>query len=166
MSRSAVYSRRTNDGAGGFYRDAQRAINLFSFSPPGYKAGCGGIDAWLGAYGFVNMDAFVNALRNIGQNAVGYFFQLALKTMAPEIDGLLTDLSKTMNQLNQFQIGSCQAIKQYVGTTPDTRNMDMEQRAQVFGSALTGSYGSFFNAKKIPKPVRRTRRPPMTRHAP
>lgn len=148
---SAVYESQgqTTMALGGFsYRAPQRATNLFSFSPPGYKAGCGGIDAWLGAYGFVNMDAFVNALRNIGQNAVGYFFQLALKTMAPEIDGLLTDLSKTMNQLNQFQIGSCQAIKQYVGTTPDTRNMDMEQRAQVFGSALTGSYGSFFNAKE------------------
>lgn len=151
---SAVYESQgqTTMSLGGFaYRAPQRVTNLVSFSPPGYKAGCGGIDAWLGAYGFVNMDAFVNALRNIGQNAVGYFFQLALKTMAPEIDGLLTDLSKTMNQLNQFQIGSCQSIKQYVGTAPDTRNMDLEQRASVFGSALTGSYGSFFNAKEETK---------------
>ncbi|KAB2318965.1 hypothetical protein F8A86_11450 [Betaproteobacteria bacterium SCN1] len=147
---SAVYESQsqTTMSLGGFaYRAPQRATQFFSFSPPGYKAGCGGIDAWLGAYGFVNMDQFVAALRNIGQNAIGYFFQLALKTMAPEIDGLLTDLSKTMNGLNQFQISSCQAIKQFVGTTPDTRNMDMEQRAQVFGSALTGSYGSFFNAQ-------------------
>jgi len=68
--------------------------------------------------------------------------------MAPEIDGLLTDLSKTMNSLNQFQMNSCQMVKQFVGTAPDTRTMDMEQRAQVFGSALTGSYGSFFNAKQ------------------
>lgn len=151
---SAVYESQgqTTMSLGGFsYRAPQRATNLFSFSPPGYKAGCGGIDAWLGAYGFVNMDAFVAALRNIGQNAVGYFFQLALKTMAPEIDGLLTDLSKTMNQLNQFQMNSCQSIKQFVGTAPDTRNMDLEQRASVFGSALTGSYGSFFNAKEDTK---------------
>jgi conjugative transfer pilus assembly protein TraH len=140
---------QTTMSLGGFsYRAPQRATNLFSFSPPGYKAGCGGIDAWLGAYGFVNMDAFVAALRNIGQNAVGYFFQLALKTMAPEIDGLLTDLSKTMNGLNQLQLSSCQSMKQYVGTPPDTKNMDLEQRASVFGSALTGTYGSFFGAKE------------------
>lgn len=148
---SAVYESQsqTTMSLGGFaYRAPQRATQLFSFSPPGYKAGCGGIDAWLGAYGFVNMDAFVAALRNIGQNAIGYFFQLALKTMAPEIDGLLTDLSKTMNSLNEFQKSSCQMVKQFVGTTPDTRNMDLEQRAQVFGSALTGSYGSFFNARQ------------------
>lgn len=151
---SAVYESQsqTTMSLGGFaYRAPQRATQFFSFSPPGYKAGCGGIDAWLGAYGFVNMDAFVAALRNIGQNAVGYFFQLALKTMAPEIDGLLTDLSKTINELNQHQLNSCQMIKQYVGTVPDTRNMDMEQRAQVFGSSLTGSYGSFFNAENATK---------------
>ena len=50
---SAVYESQgqTTMALGGFsYRAPQRATNLFSFSPPGYKAGCGGIDAWLGAY--------------------------------------------------------------------------------------------------------------------
>jgi predicted amino acid-binding ACT domain protein len=39
-------------------------------------------------------------------------------------------------------------MKQFVGTPPDTRNMDLEQRASVFGSSLTGAYGSFFDAKE------------------
>ena len=132
---------------GGFsYRAPMRSTQLFAFSPPGYKAGCGGIDAWLGAYGFVNMDAFVNALRNIGQNAVGYFFQLALKTMAPEIDGLLTELSSKMQQLNQMQINNCQALKTHFSSSTDTRDMDFNQRAQSFGSAITGGFESMFNA--------------------
>ena len=59
---------------GGFsYRAPQRAFQPFSFSPPGYKDGCGGIDVYLGAYGFANKSQFIAALRNIGQNAVGYF---------------------------------------------------------------------------------------------
>jgi len=83
---SAVYESQgqTTMALGGFtYRAPQRATNLFSFSPPGYKAGCGGIDAWLGAYGFVNMDAFVNALRNIGQNAVATSSNLLSKPWHP-----------------------------------------------------------------------------------
>lgn len=139
---------QTTYSLGGFsYRAPQRSTQLFSFSPPGYKAGCGGIDAWLGAYGFVNKDAFVNMLRNIGQNAVGYFFQLALKTMAPEIDETLSKLSKTMQDLNSMQLNSCQALKTHFSSDVDTRGMDFNQRAQVFGSSITGGFESMFNAR-------------------
>jgi conjugative transfer pilus assembly protein TraH len=147
---SAIYSvqNQTVMSLGGFnYRAPQRDLHLFSFSGPGYKAGCGGIDAWLGAYGFANVDQFVAALRNIGQNAVGYFFKLALATMAPEIDKTITDISDQINKLNQFNIGSCEQVKKFVGTVPDTRNMDFEQRAAVFGSAITGQYGDYFGSK-------------------
>lgn len=149
-----VYQTQTQTvmSLGGFaYRAPQRNFQPFSFSPPGYKAGCGGIDAWLGAYGFANKDQFVAALRNIGQNAVGYFFKLALKTMAPEIDATIQSIADEINKLNQYQMSSCQAIKQFVGTTPDTRNMDFEERARTFGSAITGAYGDYFGAKEATK---------------
>lgn len=149
-----VYQTQTQTvmSLGGFaYRAPQRNFQPFSFSPPGYKAGCGGIDAWLGAYGFANKDQFVAALRNIGQNAVGYFFKLALKTMAPEIDATIQSIADEINKLNQYQMGSCQAIKQFVGTPPDTRNMDFEERARTFGSAITGAYGDYFGAKEATK---------------
>lgn len=151
---SDVYQTQTQTvmSLGGFaYRAPQRNFQPLSFSPPGYKAGCGGIDAWLGAYGFANKDQFVAALRNIGQNAVGYFFKLALKTMAPEIDATIQSIADEINKLNQFQMGSCQAVKQFVGTTPDTRNMDFEERARTFGSAVTGAYGDYFGAKEATK---------------
>lgn len=153
VSPAAIYESQGQStlSLGGFsYRAPQRSANIFSFSPPGYKAGCGGIDAWLGAYGFINADAFVNMLRNIGQNAVGYFFQLALKTMAPEIDGLLTDLSKKMDALNKFNINACNTMKTAFPqqmSPAELKNMTLEQRAQVFGSTVTGGFSSFFDSK-------------------
>ncbi|MEQ1601319.1 MAG: conjugal transfer protein TraH [Methylophilaceae bacterium] len=149
VSPPAVYEAQNQSviSGGGFsYRAPQRKFQPFSFSPPGYKAGCGGIDAYLGAYGFANKAQFIAALKNIGQNAVGYFFKLALKTMAPEIDATLQQIADVMNQLNNMQIGGCQAMQRSLANAPDTRAMDFDERAKAFGSSVTGAFSDFFEA--------------------
>lgn len=154
VNAAGVYETQTQSviGLGGFsYRAPQRGFRPFSFSGPGYRAGCGGIDTWLGAYGFANKNEFVSALRNIGQNAVGYFFKLAMATMAPEIDKTLNDISTQIQRLNNMQINSCQEVKRFVGTAPDTTNMDFLERAKVLGSAVTGEYGDYSLANEATK---------------
>ena len=68
--------------------------------------------------------------------------------MAPEIDAAIEDISKIVNQLNQFQIGSCETMRKFVGekNIPDTRGMALQDRASTFASAITGSYGDYFGA--------------------
>jgi conjugative transfer pilus assembly protein TraH len=42
-----------------------------------------------GSFSFINKAQFVALLQNIGANAVGYAFKLALQSISPDIDKLL-----------------------------------------------------------------------------
>ena len=102
-------------GGGLSWRVPSKNFQPFQITPPSLKAGCGGIDAYLGAYSFPNKDQFVQALRNFGQAAIGYFFELALRTMAPEIAVTLDVINDLATRVNQFSMNSCAAAKKAVG---------------------------------------------------
>lgn len=101
-------------GGGLSWRVPTKNFQPFAITPPSLKAGCGGIDAYLGGFSFPNKDAFVQALRNFGQAAVGYFFELALRTMAPEIAVTLDVINDLATRVNQFSMNSCRAAKKSV----------------------------------------------------
>lgn len=101
-------------GGGLSWRVPNKNFQPIAITPPSLKAGCGGIDAYLGGFSFPNKDAFVQALRNFGQAAVGYFFELALRTMAPEIAVTLDAINDLATRVNQFSINSCKAAKKAV----------------------------------------------------
>jgi conjugative transfer pilus assembly protein TraH len=81
---------------------------------PSLKAGCGGIDIYGGAFSFINKQQFVALLQNIGSNAVGYAFKLALQSISPDIDKLLTELQDQLNKINAMNINSCEAAQALV----------------------------------------------------
>jgi conjugative transfer pilus assembly protein TraH len=102
-------------GAGNFvtggsvvWRVPNRGFTPLLWQPPGVKAGCGGIDMYLGSFGFANTAQFVNYLRNVGQNALGLFFKMALKSMSPELEGAITELTAEINKMNALAKSSCQ----------------------------------------------------------
>lgn len=81
---------------------------------PSLRAGCGGIDLFGGAFSFINKQQFVALLQNIGANAVGYAFKLALQSISPDIDKLLTELHDQINKINAMNINSCEAAQALV----------------------------------------------------
>lgn len=91
------------------WRVPNRDFTPLLWQPPGIKAGCGGIDMYLGSFGFANTAQFVNYLRNVGQNALGLFFKMALKAMSPELEGAITELTAEINKMNALAKSSCQA---------------------------------------------------------
>lgn len=101
-------------GGGLSWRVPNKNFQPVMITPPSLKAGCGGIDAYLGGFSFPNKAAFVQALRNFGQAAVGYFFELALRTMAPEIAVTLDVINDLANRVNQFSMNSCRAAQKAV----------------------------------------------------
>lgn len=101
-------------GGGMSWRVPNKNFQPIAITPPSISAGCGGIDLYLGSYSFPNKDAFVQALRNYGQAAVGYFFQLALKTMAPEIESTLAEINSIAQMVNSQSMSSCAAAKKSV----------------------------------------------------
>ena len=91
-----------------------RNYPLLQAQLPSLKAGCGGIDLYGGAFSFINKQQFVSLLQNIGSNAVGYAFKLALQSISPDIDKLLTELQDQINKINAMNINSCEAAQSLV----------------------------------------------------
>jgi len=98
-------------GGGMFIKAPVRSYQLLSVTPPSISEGCGGIDAYLGGFSFINKARFTQMLRNIGNNAVGYAFNLALQTFAPQIYSTMQDLQKVIQKVNQASINSCHAAQ-------------------------------------------------------
>lgn len=103
---------------GSFYaRSRIMRPNLINFTPPSFRAGCGGIDLFGGSFSFINMDQFIQLLRNIGQNAVGYAFQIALNAICGDCQEILSYLQREINRFNQYFGNSCQMAKMLVDNT-------------------------------------------------
>ncbi len=95
-------------------RSPGRNYPLVDAQLPSLRAGCGGIDLFGGAFSFINKQQFVALLQNIGANAVGYAFKLALQSISPDIDKLLTELQDQINKVNAMNINSCEAAQSLV----------------------------------------------------
>ncbi len=91
-----------------------RNYPLVNAQLPSLRAGCGGIDIYGGSFSFINKHQFISLLQNIGANAVGYAFKLALQSISPDIDKLLTELQDQINKINAMNINSCEAAQALV----------------------------------------------------
>ena len=91
-----------------------RNYPLLQAQLPSLRAGCGGIDLYNGAFSFINKQQFIALLQNIGANATGYAFKLALQSISPDIDKLLTELQDQINKINAMNINSCEAAQALV----------------------------------------------------
>ena len=110
------------DQTGGFYtggsvfaRSKVNNADLFSLQMPHYRAGCGGIDLFLGGFSYINTHQFIQLLRNIGSNASGYAFNLALATVTPQIKSVLDGLLAKVQEMTNQSINSCEAAATLVG---------------------------------------------------
>jgi conjugative transfer pilus assembly protein TraH len=111
------------DQAAGYYsggsamiRARTRPFQPASVQLPGIRAGCGGIDMWGGSFSHIGSEEFMRFIRSIGQNAVGFAGMLAIKTMTPQIAGLLQDLNHLATTINTSNINSCELAATMVGS--------------------------------------------------
>jgi len=95
-------------------RAGYEPIQLFSINPPRIKAGCGGLDLYFGGISFINKDEFLNLLKTIGQNALGYAFQMGLEAVCPTCLEQLKSLLNRIQQWQKMMTDSCQAAKSIV----------------------------------------------------
>ncbi|GDT41749.1 conjugal transfer protein TraI [Escherichia coli] len=82
---------------------------------PDINAGCGGIDAYLGSFSFINGEQLQRFVKQIMSNAAGYFFDLALQTTVPEIKTAKDFLQKMASDINSMNLSSCQAAQGIIG---------------------------------------------------
>ncbi len=96
--------------------------NLVNFTPPSWKAGCGGISLFGGSFSFINADQFIALMKAVASNAAGYAFQLALSNACPSCASWIETLQKKIQKLNQMFRNSCQMAKGIVQGGVDAIN--------------------------------------------
>ncbi|MFA7293764.1 MAG: conjugal transfer protein TraH [Rhodocyclaceae bacterium] len=117
-----------------FMRMPRKTYNLVNVTPPSWNAGCGGIDLFMGGFSFINKDAFVAMLRNIGSNALGYGFKLAIQNLCPTCDNVMQALQASAQMINRQNIDSCETAKGIVNAAlPDTWTRGKQDAAKNFG---------------------------------
>ena len=135
----AVYESQRRGGVtmGTFrVRSPINSINLVNLTAPEIRAGCGGIDLYGGSFTFINTDQFRQILRQIGANALGYAFKLALATMCQECDKILTGLQDMMNQFTRMNVDSCRWAQGMVNDTVNAMGLGAETKGMSDASAV------------------------------
>lgn len=97
------------------YRASQENTQIAAVQLPAVRAGCGGIDIFSGGFSFINSDQLVAQFKAVASNAVSYAFMLALKGLSPIIADQIESLSKIANEINAFNMNSCQQAQALVG---------------------------------------------------
>ena len=98
-----------------YARTQVKNVQLISMTLPDINAGCGGIDAYLGSFSFINSEQLQRFVKQIMSNAAGYFFDLALQTTVPEIKTAKDFLQKMASDINSMNLSSCQAAQGIIG---------------------------------------------------
>ena len=117
-----------------FMRMPKRTYQLATVTPPSWNAGCGGIDLFTGGFSFINKEQFVAMLRNIGSNALGYGFKLAIQNLCPTCDNVMQALQATAQAANRLNMDSCEAAKGIINAAvPDSWTRGKQNAAKNFG---------------------------------
>lgn len=106
---------------------------LVSASLPKLKSGCGGIDMFMGGFSFMNTDYLVQKLQNILAAAPAAAFDIALKTLAPQVADTINTLEAIVDRLNGLQLNDCKAAKALVATaaSPFSSVMNGAMQAEI-----------------------------------
>ncbi len=98
--------------AGGFvYKNQRKDFVPFSVTPPSLSAGCGGIDVFLGAFSIPSKEEFLSFLKSVGTALPGLAFQLALQTMAPDLNEMVGRYADLIRSYTNRYTDSCSAAQ-------------------------------------------------------
>lgn len=148
-----------------FMRMPKRTYQLATSTPPSWGAGCGGIDLYMGGFSYINKEQFVAMMRNIGSNALGYGFKLAIQNLCPTCDNVMQALQATAQQINRLNMDSCEAAKGLVNAAlPDTWERGKQNAAKNYGvdmnlfENITDAWTNVMNnERKANEPIERAK---------
>ncbi|MBS4046809.1 MAG: conjugal transfer protein TraH [Alphaproteobacteria bacterium] len=133
-------------GGNVFMRIPQRNTQLAALQMPGFRAGCGGIDVFAGAFSFINAGQLIQMMKSIASSAVGFSFKLALETISPVIAETLGELNDLAQRINQANINSCEAAQALVGQVWSRTDLGTGALCSVFGNSA-GIFSDYAEAK-------------------
>jgi conjugative transfer pilus assembly protein TraH len=96
---------------------------LMSLTLPKVKAGCGGIDMFLGGMSFLDPDYLVQKLESILQAAPAVAFQYLLETLDEKMGNIISKMEAATNFLNSIQVNDCRLANRMVQIAKGDDNM-------------------------------------------
>jgi conjugative transfer pilus assembly protein TraH len=103
-----------------------------SITLPRLKAGCGGIDMFMGGFSFLNFDMLVQKLQKTLQAAPFVAFDIALNTLCKDCANAIKSAEQIANALNSLQLDSCKASKALVAYSAESLGVgNSEQQAKL-----------------------------------
>lgn len=96
---------------------------LMSVTLPKIRAGCGGIDMFLGGMSFLDPDYLVQKLESILQAAPAVAFQYLLETLDEKMGNIISKMEAATNFLNSIQVNDCRLANRMVQISKGDDNM-------------------------------------------
>lgn len=117
----------SNVVVGGSYqmRVPVQNYKFFSYELPSVKAGCGGVDARLGSFSWINDEKFKEMLQAIGNNSVGLLYQAAISVISPLIGGKLETLLASLQDATSFFGNSCRNAEMLIDGAIGKKTADL-----------------------------------------
>jgi conjugative transfer pilus assembly protein TraH len=124
---------------GSFYgRVPVQTANLANIQLPGFRAGCGGIDAWFGGLSHISAQQLVNFLRQVGGNLASYAFMLAIESVSPEIYNVMNELNALAQKVNSLSMNTCEMAATALGGMLPQSDATSKHLCQMMGSSYGG----------------------------
>jgi conjugative transfer pilus assembly protein TraH len=153
MSNNINSSGAYQDQAAGYYtggslsaRSSVRNMQLATIQMPGFRAGCGGIDAWGGGFSHITAPALIEMFRDIGSSALSYAFLLSLETISPQIYNLINELNAIATKVNNLNINSCETAATMLGGIWPKSDQASKHLCQAMGANL-GAFSDWSAAR-------------------
>jgi conjugative transfer pilus assembly protein TraH len=115
-----------------------QSTQLAHLQLPGFRAGCGGIDAWVGGFSHIKSEQLIKALRGIGSAMGSYAFMLAIESISPEIYNVMNELNALAQKINSLNINTCEAAATALGGMLPQSDATSKHLCQAMGTAYGG----------------------------
>lgn len=117
---------------------------LVNFAPPRFRAGCGGIDMFMGSFAYLDAEYLMEKLERIAEGGMATFaFDIAMSVLSEPIQKSMKSLEALVDRLNQLQIDDCQASKgvaAYLKSTSSGEDQSEALQKFLVESGINGFY--------------------------
>lgn len=144
ISRPGAYQDQTAGfytGGNLFARQQVHSSQLATIQLPDFRAGCGGIDMFMGAMSHISSARLIEALKAIGSNMGSYALLLAIETMSPQVKNIITELNDLVQKINQSNINSCELAATSLGSVWPKSDASKRHLCKMIGTEK--KYGGF-----------------------
>jgi conjugative transfer pilus assembly protein TraH len=117
-------------------RNSVKSSQLATLQMPGYRAGCGGIDAWTGGFSHISGQELVAFLKSISSSTATYAMMLTMESLSPQIYNIVNELNAITTKVNNFNINSCEVAATMLGGVWPKSDQASKHLCQTMGTDL------------------------------